>query len=156
MDASISPTKRITSTRKTGNDTFPTTSIIKTADCGHYRFFKYSPHLFKIWKNYEICVFSRHIIDEKLDFVLEFNHPIYSSNILAIRLKIAQRNPRANAFEYLILGRIQVGGRFYMEARLGSLVISNVSHALKLVQLVLLYGLRQLIILDFPHPTWKT
>ena len=39
MNASISPIKRITSTAKTGNNTFPTTSAIETADFGHYRLF---------------------------------------------------------------------------------------------------------------------
>ena len=64
MNVSISPIKQITSTTKTGNDTFPTTSTIETADFGHYRFFKCRPHFLKIWKNYDIRIFSRHIIDK--------------------------------------------------------------------------------------------
>ena len=74
MNASISPFKRITSTTKIDNNTFPTTSTIETDDFGHYRFFKCRPHFLKIWKNYDKRVFSRHIIDEQLNFVLEFFH----------------------------------------------------------------------------------
>ena len=74
MNASISPIKQITCTTKTSNDTFPTTSSIETTDLGHYRFLKCRLHFFYIWKNYNIRVFSRHIIDEKLNFVLEFFH----------------------------------------------------------------------------------
>ena len=40
MNARISPIKGITSTTKNGNDTFPTTSTIETADFRHYRFLK--------------------------------------------------------------------------------------------------------------------
>ena len=68
MNTSISPIKRITSTTKTGNHTLPTTSTIETADFGHYRFLKCRSHFIKIQKNYDIRVFSRHIIDEKLNF----------------------------------------------------------------------------------------
>ena len=74
MNASISPIKRITSTTKTGNVTFPTTSTIESADFGNYRFFKCRPQFLKIWTNYDIRVFNRHIIDEKLNFVLEVFH----------------------------------------------------------------------------------
>ena len=74
MNASVSPIKQITSTRRTGNNTFSTTSTIETADFGHYRFFKCRPHFLKICKNHDIRVFSRHIIDEKLDFVLDCFH----------------------------------------------------------------------------------
>ena len=73
INASLLPIKRITFSTKIGNDTFPT-STIETADFGHYRFFKCRPHFLKIWKNYAIRVFSRHIIDEKLNFILEFFH----------------------------------------------------------------------------------
>ena len=72
MNASILPIKRITSTTKTGNNTFPTTSTIENANFGHYQFFKYLPHFLKISKNYDIRVFNRHIIDEKLNFVFKF------------------------------------------------------------------------------------
>ena len=87
---------RITSTTKTGNNTFPTTSTIETADFGHYRFFKWRPQFFKIWKSYHICVFSRHIIDKKLDLVLEFFHrkncmkkflQLFSSRILRAKIR---------------------------------------------------------------------
>ena len=72
MNASISQIKRMTSATKTGNDTFPTTSTIETADFGHYRLLKCRPHFLKIWKNYDICVFNRHIIDENLNFFHKF------------------------------------------------------------------------------------
>ena len=71
MNASISPIKRITSTTRTGNNTFPTTSTIETDDFGNYRFFKCRPYFLKIWKNNDIRVFSRYIIDEKLEFALK-------------------------------------------------------------------------------------
>ena len=74
MNASISPIKRITSITKTGNNTFPKTSAIETADFGYYRFFECRSHFLKIEKNCDIRAFIRHIIDEKLNFVLEFCH----------------------------------------------------------------------------------
>ena len=70
----ISQIERIASTIKTGNNTFPTTSTIGTADLGHYRFFKCRPHFLKIWKKYDLRVFSRHIIDEELNIVLKVFH----------------------------------------------------------------------------------
>ena len=68
-------------TTKTGNKTFQTTSTIETVNFGHCRFFKCSPYLFKIRQNYDICIFSRHIIDEKLNFVLKFFHRKYCMQI---------------------------------------------------------------------------
>ena len=56
------------------NKKLKTTSTTETDDFEHYRFFKCRPHFLKIWKNYHICVFSRHIVDEKLNFFLEFFH----------------------------------------------------------------------------------
>ena len=47
MNASVSPIKRITFTTKTGNNTFPTTSTIETADFGHYQFFKLAKNVQK-------------------------------------------------------------------------------------------------------------
>ena len=67
----ISAIERITPTTKTGNNTFPRTSTIGTADLGHYQFFKSRPNFLKIWKKYDLRVFSRHIIDEKLNIVLK-------------------------------------------------------------------------------------
>ena len=68
-------------------------------------FFRFSQVLVEVKNaNNEICIISDN-----------------SSNMAAIGLKFVQNNLRANAFEYLILDLIWVGGRFYMEIRLGPL-----------------------------------